>query len=289
MPTMTAASRGAPPAKTGWALAPGSAIAPGRTVVELLGGGRRTEVYLVEDERLGTAVAKILRPDRLADGASVRRLRREASLLARLAHPALVRGLGADLEGRYPHVLLEYLDAPSLGEVVADVGPPAAELVARIGVEVASGLAYLEREGIVHLDVKPGNVVLDGQPCLIDLGAARPLAEAARLRVPHGTDRFMAPELCAPGSAPIGSPADVWSLGATLYAAATGLPPFPRARRAARSTMLSERFPQLVLDPPAVPDYVPAPLADAILGLLARDPQRRPTASEAAGRFRALL
>lgn len=286
---MTTTDRAPRAEKAGWGLERGAAIAPGRTVVDLLGGGRRVEVYLVEDERLGSlAVAKILRPDRLDDEPSRTRFRREASLLERLSHPALVRGLGAELEGAYPHLLVEYLDAPSVAEEVAGVGPLAAGLVAAVGCEVAAVLDYLAGEGVAHLDVKPANVVLAEPARLIDLGAARSLARAARLEAPHGSDRYMAPELCAPGAAPIGAPADVWSLGATLYAAATGGVPFPRARSAGRSSDPTVRFPQLAADPLPLPDYVPPPLAEAILAMLVRDPARRPTAAEAAERLRAL-
>lgn len=286
-------TEGAPPGreKAGWGLDEGAEIAPGRTIVELLGGGPRYEVYLVWDERLDAhAVAKILRPDRVDDDSAVAKLRREAELLERLGHPILVRGFDAAVGGPFPHVLLEYLDGPNLREVVKEIGPLAPEEVATVGDQVAAALVYLSAEGLVHLDVKPSNVVLGEPTRLIDLGAARSLVHAAGLRMPHGTDHYMAPELCEAGSGsrPIGASADVWGLGATLYYAATGEVPFPRPVAARASHDPTVRFPQLVVRPSPMPDYVPRPLEAVILRMLASEPSERPSAGEIAESLRAL-
>ena len=206
--------------KIGWEFEEGAEIAAGRTALEPLGGGRRYDVYLVWDERLhALAVAKILRPDLLQDESAVRKLRREAELLERLAHPALVRAFDAVLDGPYPHLLLEHLDGPNLRRLVKQDGPLAVEDVLAIGIQVAAALHYLSVEEVVHLDVKPSNIVLGASSRLIDLGAARSIESASRLRAPFGTDAYMAPELCgaASGERRIGAAADVWGLGATLY------------------------------------------------------------------------
>lgn len=277
--------------KEGWRLEEGAEIAPGRAVARLLGGGRRYEVYLVRDERIDDlAVAKLLRPDRVDDESAVAKLRREAELLLGLEHPNLPRGLDAVLDGAFPHVLLEYLDGPNLRETVRSVGPLAPAEVVDVGEQLAAALHYLSTEALAHLDLKPSNVVLGAPARLIDLGAARPLAHAARLRAPHGTDPYMAPEVCAAGAGahPVGAAADVWSLGATLYYAATGEVPFPRPAGARASSDRTVRFPQLAIPPSPLPDYVPPALARTVLRLLAGEPGERPLAAEAGEMLRAL-
>lgn len=283
-------SRAASREKIGWGFEEGAEIAEGRAVLELLGGGRRYEVYLVWDDRLhALAVAKILRPDRLADESAMHKLKREAELLERLAHPTLVRAFDAVLDGPFPHLLLEHLDGPNVRGSVKQDGPLASADVAAIGEQVASALHYLSVEGVVHLDVKPSNLVLGEPSRLIDFGAARPVEHAARLREPLGTDPYMAPELCAMGSGmrPIGAAADVWSLGATLYYASTGEVPFPRSAEAKASGDPAARFPQLVRRPTPMPDYVPRSLAAFVVRMLAADPSERPTAAETADEFHA--
>src|SRR3954469_14751647 len=107
-----------------WRLEEGAEIAPGRTVLKLLGGGHLYEVYLVWDERLfAIMVAKLLRPDEVEDEHALRALRREAEALDRLAHPVLLRGFGAVLDGPYPHVLVEHLEGPTLRRLVRRGGP----------------------------------------------------------------------------------------------------------------------------------------------------------------------
>src|SRR5690349_21718733 len=91
-----------------WGLGEGDELAPGRTVLHRIGGGRRYEAYLVWDEhRLAVLVAKVLRPDTATDPGALRDLQREAAFVARLAHPVVVRGFGAVLDGRFPHLVLE--------------------------------------------------------------------------------------------------------------------------------------------------------------------------------------
>ena len=173
----------------------GDELAPGRTVLRRIGGGRRYEALLVWDEhRLAMLVAKVLRPDCATDPHALRDLAREAALLERLAHPVLVRSFGAVPDGRFPHLLLEHLEGPTLDELIARDGALALEQVLPLALHVASALHYLAAEGVVHLDVKPSNVVMGAPPRLIDLSVARTLAEAAAVRAPIGTDAYMAPE-----------------------------------------------------------------------------------------------
>jgi serine/threonine protein kinase len=258
-----------------WGLAEGDTIAPGRTVLGRLGGGRRYEVFLVwDDHRLAVLVAKVLRPDQASDPVGLRELQREADALARLSHPAIVRGFDAVLDGRFPHLLIEHLEGPTLCDLILRDGALAVEQVLPLGLHVAAALHYLAAEGMVHLDVKPDNIVMGAPPRLIDLSVARSVDEAARLRTPVGTDGYMAPEQCDAAAGTIGPAADVFGLAATLWHAVSGERPFPRRG--------AERFPQLTRDASPLPRRVPPELADLLAEALARDPAARPTAAELA-------
>jgi serine/threonine protein kinase len=137
--------------------------------------------------------------------------------------------------------------------------------------------------GIVHLDVKPANIIMGVPPRLIDLSIARSIGDAAELTVPVGTDAYMAPEQCQPGPEdPVGPPADVWGVGVSLHEAVTGRLPFPRMSPGGR-------HPQLDVEPEPLESDVPAPVRDLIAACLRREPSRRPTAQALAGSLEPLV
>ena len=267
-----------------WQLEEGAEIAPGRTVLKPLGGGHEYEVYLVWDDKLfAIMVAKLLRPDLVDDERSRRRLKREAEALERLAHPVLLRGLGAVVEGGYPHVLVEHLEGPTLRRLIKRGGPLPLEQSLPLTLHVAAAIHCLASEGMVHLDVKPDNIVMGIPPRLIDLSLVRSVADAGRIRSWIGTNAYMPPEQCDPESlGPIGPPADVWGLGATLFHALAAETPFPKPRAREEHASLDDRFPQLVEQPKPLPDYVPDGLREAVMAALRPDPDERPTAGELA-------
>jgi serine/threonine protein kinase len=193
----------------------------------------------------------------------------------------VVRGFDVVTEGRFPHLLIEHLEGPTLRDLVHRDGPVALEQLLPLGLHVASALHYLAGEDMVHLDVKPDNIVMGAPPRLIDLSVARTVTAAARVSGPIGTDGWMSPEQCDPGRGPIGPPADVFGLAATLYYALAGARPFPRDGE--------ERFPQLTRDPAPLPRRVPGSLSDLLFAALARDPAARPTAAEFAGGLEPLV
>jgi serine/threonine protein kinase len=270
--------------KESWELAEGDEIAPGRSVLKLLGGGHRYEVYLVWDDKLfAVMVAKVLRPDLAEDESATRGLRREAEALDAFSHPVLLRGFGAELDGRYPHVLVEHLEGPTLRRLIRRGGPVSIEQVLPLALNIASVLHYLAGEDWVHLDVKPDNIVMGIPPRLIDLSLGRSLERARRLRDYIGTNAYMPPEQCAPGEVgEIGPWSDVWGLGATLYHAVAGKLPFSKPRSRDDDAPLKARFPQLYEDPRPWPVRVPDELSETILACLRRDPDERPTAGELA-------
>ena len=270
--------------KETWELEEGDEIAPGRSVLKLLGGGHRYEVYLVWDDKLfAVMVAKVLRPDIAGDESAIRGLRREFEALERLSHPVLMRGFGADLEGPFPHVLVEHLEGPTLRRLIRRGGPLQLEQVLPLGLNIASVIHYLSSEGWVHLDIKPDNLVMGLPPRLIDLSLARTVERARRITGYIGTNAYMPPEQCAPGEAgEIGPPADVWGLGATLYHAIAGRRPFSRPETTADDAPPEVRFPQLVEEPRPWPRRVAPELSDAVLATLQKDPGQRPTPAELA-------
>ncbi|MBA2764793.1 MAG: serine/threonine protein kinase [Thermoleophilaceae bacterium] len=270
--------------RSSWDLSEGDAIAPGLIALDQIGGGSLYEAYLAWDEELfALVVAKVVRPGRAAEERSLRELRDEAAMLAELAHPMIVRGFGAVLDGERPHLVIEHLEGPSLRRLLRQGGPLSAQQLLPVALHLAGALAYLANRSVVHLDVKPDNVIVGVPPRLIDLSIARSLERAARSRGPLGTDAYMAPEQCGVGGSPaMGSAADVWGLGATLHHCVTGERPFPRPDGAGDSRDPDLRFPQLSKDPGPLPDHLPTGLGPLIGSMLSRDPLRRPTAAAVA-------
>jgi eukaryotic-like serine/threonine-protein kinase len=275
-----------------WEFAEGVPIAPERAVLKRIGGGSRYEVYLVWDEYLfSLAVAKVLRPDLVSDERALRELRDEAEVLEALAHPVIVRGFDAVLDGPHPHVMIEHLEGPSLRRLIRRDGALPLQQLLPLALHVAGAIQYLSRSGIVHLDVKPDNIIMGVPPRLIDLSIARSFERAARTSSPIGTDAYMAPEQCAPTAHEglIGPPSDVWGLGATLHHAVSGSVPFPREKEARDSKDPEIRFPQLTAEPQPLPDDAPPALRELILGCIERDPAERPTAAELAAGLEPLV
>ncbi len=260
----------------------GDEFVPGRLALRGLGGGHRYETYLAWDDRLlSVVVAKLIRPDQVEDPDAIQNLHREARALDHLGHPVIVRGFGAVLDGPRPHIVMEHLEGPTLRSLVKRYGPVSPQQLLPLALHVCSALHYMSTEKMVHLDVKPGNIVMGAPPRLIDLSIARSLRDAGRVRSPIGTDPYMAPEQCQPKSgAKLGPPADVWGLGASLYEAITGHLPFSKGSRKAAAP--AARFPQLWEEPVPFAKGVPRPVRDLVVRCLAKDPGDRPTASEMA-------
>ena len=257
----------------GWAFQEGDEIGPGRHAVRLLGGGHRYEAWLAWDERLrALVVAKLLRPGQAGDPGARRVLAAEADLLSRLAHPLLVRSFGAQPASERPHLVLEFVEGPRLSTLIRRYGL-ILEQVLPLALNLCSVLHYLAEERVVHLDVKPRNIIMAGSPRLIDLSVARPLDRLHALRSHVGTDAYMSPEQCDPERwDEIGSPTDVWGLGVTVHEAFTGELPYPRPSRALPR-------PQLAWEP-QVADGVPLVLHGLLVSCLEPRPADRPTAAE---------
>jgi eukaryotic-like serine/threonine-protein kinase len=274
--------------KSKWEFEEGDEIAAGRTILKGIGGGNRYEVYLVWDEGLfAICVAKILRPDQVEDEGALRDLRLEAELLESIAHPVIVRGFDLVPEGRHPHLMIEHFEGPSLRRLIKKGGPLPLSQLLPLGLHVAGALQYLANREVVHLDVKPDNLIMGVPPRLIDMSIARSFERAARTTGTIGTDAYMAPEQCGTDDrrGQMAAPSDVWGLGATLYHCVAGRVPFPRSPDARKSEDPAERFPQLMREPDPLPDSIAPALADVILETLRPDPAERPAAAEVVERL----
>jgi serine/threonine protein kinase len=273
-----------------WELSRGDEIVPGLTAMKLLGGGSAYEVYLAFDEKLyAPVVVKTVRPDQVDDSATLRGLERECELLQILNHPAIVRGFRASTEGPRPYVVLENLDGPRLSSLIRRHGPVPPQQLLPLGIELASAVHYLGEMGVVHLDIKPSNVIMGAPARLIDLSVARTIERAATLTAPIGTDAYMAPEQCVPTrDGRPGFAADMWGIGATLFHALAGYRPFETGTDE-RDATDAERWPQLVDEPMLLPEWVPDDLAKPILACLEPSPADRPTPAELAEAFEPLM
>ncbi|MEU7034705.1 bifunctional serine/threonine-protein kinase/ABC transporter substrate-binding protein [Streptomyces sp. NPDC046237] len=256
-----------------------SAIA-GYRLLGRLGAGGMGVVYLGRTGNGELAAVKVTHADQ-ADQADFRaRFRREVEAARRVASPWAVPVTGADPDAPEPWMATAFVPGPSLGEAVAAHGPLPERSVRILGGALARALASVHEAGLVHRDVKPGNVLLavDG-PRLIDFGIARTTGETALTSTDMvvGTPGFLAPEQAEARAAEIGPPSDVFALGCLLAHAATGRPPFGTG---AVDALLY----RTVHDEPDL-----AGVPDGLLGLLraclAKDPDRRPTAEEIADRL----
>ena len=202
----------------------------GYRLVQKVGRGAMGTVYKAIHKGLHRVVAiKILRRELLADKTQIERLRREAKLLADLDHPNIVRAFDAGESNGFPYLVMEYVEGETLRDHITHKGRLGDEEALRITRAVADALEKARRMGIVHRDVKPGNILIGkgGTPKLMDLGLAKGPIDAGLTQhgATVGTPQFMSPEQAeSPDKADTRS--DIYSLGATLYAMVTGRPPF---------------------------------------------------------------
>ncbi|MGW7525839.1 protein kinase domain-containing protein [Streptomyces sp. NPDC054783] len=254
-------------------------------VTARLGRGGMGVVWRAVDEVLGREVAvKELRTYTDAAGPELSELRlrmqREARAAARVRHPGVVAVHDVtEVDGR-PLIVMELIDGPSLDGVLRERGTLDPYEAARIGAAVTDALAAAHRAGVLHRDVKPGNILLDpsGRVVLTDFGIATmdDPGDGSATRLTRsgelvGSLDYLAPER-AQGAAP-GPPADVWAVGATLYAAVEGAAPFRRTSTYSTLTaIVSEPLPE---------PHRAGPLAPVLRRLMDKRPDARPDAEEA--------
>ena len=267
----------------------GQLVAERYRLIEPLGAGGLGRVWLARDradDRL-VAIKKCALPDGLAPEAAELFFDwtvREAFALSRLSHPNVVRTFDVLPGDDAPWIVMEYVPARSLQDVIDESGPLPPPQVASIGLAMLDGLLAVRRAGMLHLDIKPSNVLIadDGRAMLTDFGPAvttEGLRALAAAGIVLGSPKYLAPERLLDGEALPES--DLWSLGATLYYAVEGRPPF--ARPTIDATLLAiagERPDQPVLA---------GPLTGVLAGLLRHDPADRLPPVEAGAALSAIV
>ena len=196
----------------------------------LIARGGMAEVYRAHDRLLDRPVAlKVLFPELSVDRSFVERFRREAQAAANLSHPNIVPVFDWGEDGGTYFIVMEFVDGRPLSAILKTAGPLSAERTADIGAHVAAALGYAHRHGVIHRDVKPGNVLItdDGQVKVTDFGIARAVNTEESLTqtgAVMGTATYFSPEQ-AEGMG-VDSRSDIYSLGVVLYEMVTGRPPF---------------------------------------------------------------
>ncbi|MEU7909400.1 serine/threonine-protein kinase [Actinoplanes sp. NPDC049118] len=263
----------------------GQRVAGRYRIARPLGSGGLGRVWLAIDEMLhrDVAIKQCAPPDGLEpDEQELLRswMPIEARAAGRVSHPNVIRIYDVLPGEDEPWIVMEYVPSRSLLQVIKESGPLPVERVAGIGLALLSALDAAHRAGVLHLDVKPGNVLIadDARVVLTDFGPAvtgEGIAALARRGMILGSPNYVSPERLFDGVA--AAPADLWSLGATLYHAVEGRPPYVRETPAATMRALAGSAPDR--------HHLAGPLAGVLDGLLRRDPGARMTAVEAGDRL----
>ncbi|XZE51391.1 serine/threonine-protein kinase [Planctomycetaceae bacterium SH139] len=260
-------------------------------VRSIVGWGGMGVVLQAFDTLLGRAVAiKVLHPHLAAHGAARRRFSREARAAAAVNHPSVVPIHSVHADSQPPYLVMAFVPGGSLQDRLDREGPLETADLLRIGIQIADALAAAHAQGLVHRDVKPGNILLDhgqNRVLLSDFGLAQALDDATLTAsgAIAGTPQYMSPEQ-ARGEA-VDNRSDLFSLGGLLYAMVTGRPPFRAESTLAVLQKISHGAPRPLAE---VAPESPFWLAAVVAKLQAKDPQQRPqTAGDVADLLRQCL
>jgi hypothetical protein len=240
-------------------------------LIEKIGQGGMGVVYLARDAESRPVAVKVLGPAVTEDPNARRRLFREVETMRRVRSRYVAEILDADVGGPSPYIVTRYVPGRTLDDLVREHGPLSGAALVRLATGLAAALAAIHAAGVVHRDLKPGNVMIaDGQPVVIDFGIAH-IPDTTRLTqtgMVMGTPGYLAPEVIE--GLPSSGASDVHSWGATVTFAATGRQPYGNGNFQAIFFRVLEGKAELA--------GLPAPLLALVSAALATDPQARPPA-----------
>jgi serine/threonine-protein kinase len=245
-------------------------------LVRHIARGGMAQVYLAQDLLLDRPVAiKVLFPELSSDPSFVERFRREAQAAANLSHANIVSIYDWGQGEHTYFIVMEYIDGQTLSSLIRQ-GPLAPMRAAAIGADIASALDFAHRRGVIHRDVKPGNVLIDraGRVKVADFGIARAVSHASegltQTGAVMGTATYFSPEQAQ--GLPVDARSDVYSLGIVLYEMVTGKPPFSGDSPVAIAYKHVREYPA---PPSSINPAVPADYEAIVMAAMAKDPEER--------------
>ncbi|MEO3876087.1 FHA domain-containing serine/threonine-protein kinase [Nonomuraea sp. B12E4] len=246
-------------------------------VLGCLGAGGQGTVYLAQGEA-GRVAIKVIHAQGAADPKARKRFEDEVAIASRVPRAYTAMIIDAAIDRDQPYIVSEYVEGPSLQELVDRQGPLSGAPLERLATYMATALAAIHGAGVIHRDLKPANVIIgpDG-PRVVDFGVARALEATAAITTTVGTPGYLAPEQVAGVDLEVGPAADVHAWAGTVYFAATGRVPFAGSNVAVIINRVLTETPDVRV--------IAEPLRSLVADCLAKDPARRPTTMELLGRL----